>query len=122
MANVKLIEESDAAGNVKEIYRDIKETFGVLPALFKAMGSNPELLAVNWARVMAILTRGKLDRKTKEFIAVAVSATKACTYCSNAHTALLKHLGATDEEIVEALAVADLVNGFNAFATGVDME
>ena len=86
------------------------------------MGSKPGWLAVTWDLVMAIMTRGKLDRNTKECIAGAVSATNACTYCINAHTAMLKHLGATDEEIVEALAVADLFNGFNAFATGLDIE
>ncbi len=122
MANVKLVDEADARGKTREVYEDIKKTFGVLPALFKAMGNNPELLELNWARVKTIMTKGRLDRKTKEFIAVAVSATNACHYCINVHTAMLKQLGATDEEIVEALAVADLFNGLNAFASGLEME
>jgi AhpD family alkylhydroperoxidase len=60
------------------------------------------------------MTKGRLDRKTKEFICLAVSAVNSCSYCVNAHTAMLKQLGATDEEIIEAVAVADLFNGFRA--------
>ena len=122
MANVKLVEEADAQGKTKEVYEDIKKTFGALPEPFKTMGGAPELLETTWSRVKGIMTKGKLDRKTKEFIAVAVSATNLCSYCIDAHTAMLKHLGATEEEIVEALAVADLLNGLNAFASGVRIE
>lgn len=86
------------------------------------MGSNPDLLEVNWNRVKTIMIKGKLDRKTKEFICLAVSATNSCGYCVSAHTAMLKQLGATDEEIIEAVAVADLFSGFNSFANGLQIE
>lgn len=122
MANVKLLQETEVQGKTKEIYEDIRKTFGALPNFFKAMGTNPDILEANWNRVKAIMTKGKLDRKTKEFIAVAVSATKSCKYCVNAHTAMLKQLGTTDEEIVEAIAVADLFNGFSTFAEGLQIE
>lgn len=90
MANIKLLQETEVQGKTKEIYEDIKKTFGALPNFFKAMGANPDILEANWNRVKAIMTKGKLDRKTKEFIAVAVSATNSCKYCVNAHTAMLK--------------------------------
>jgi AhpD family alkylhydroperoxidase len=122
VANVKLVEEADAPDKTRAIYGDIKKTFGVLPALFKAMGNNPEVLEAAWSREKAIMTQGKLDRKTKELIALAVSATNACRYCIDAHTAMLKRMGVTDDEIVEAVAVADLFNGFNALADGLQIE
>lgn len=122
MANVKLTEPHEAQGKTQELYADIRQTFGVVPAIFKAMGSRPDLLEITWQRVKSIMTSGQLDRKTKEFIAVAVSATNACHYCVNAHTAMLKHLGVTDEQIVEAMAVADLFSGLNAFASGLQIE
>lgn len=122
MANIKLIQEEEAKGKTKEVYEDIKRNFGMLPDLFKAMGNNPDILEVNWNRVKAIMMKGKLDRKTKEFICLAVSSINGCEYCINAHTAMLKQLGATDEEVCEAVSVADLYNGFNAFAEGVQVE
>jgi alkylhydroperoxidase family enzyme len=45
------------------------------------MAANPGYLEANWQRVKAIMAvDGKLDRLTKEIIAVAVSAVNACGY------------------------------------------
>ena len=43
--------------------------------------------------------QGKLSRKTKEAIAVLVSMDNSCSYCVAAHTAVLKSIGVTEEEI-----------------------
>jgi AhpD family alkylhydroperoxidase len=53
---------------------------------------------------------GRLDAKTRELIALAVSVTRQCDGCITVHTdAAIKH-GATREEIMEALGVAITVN------------
>lgn len=53
---------------------------------------------------------GRLDAKTRELIALAVSVTRQCDGCITVHTdAAIKH-GATREEIMEALGVAISVN------------
>ncbi|RUL64539.1 carboxymuconolactone decarboxylase family protein [Dyella dinghuensis] len=53
---------------------------------------------------------GKLDAKTRELIALAVSVTTRCDGCITVHTGeALKH-GATREEIAEALGVAVALN------------
>lgn len=45
------------------------------------MATNPAYLAANWNRVKAIMfASGKLDRLTKEIIAVAVSVVQGCKY------------------------------------------
>ncbi len=45
------------------------------------MAANPDYLEANWKRVQAIMVKkGKLDRLTKEIIAVAVSAVNGCDY------------------------------------------
>lgn len=52
----------------------------------------------------------KLDAKTRELIALAVSVTRQCDGCITVHTdAAVKH-GATREEIAEALGVAIAIN------------
>ncbi len=83
MASVKLIPEDEATGKVKELYDEIKAGLGTdfVPNLYRAMASNPEYLEANWRRVKAIMFESKrLDRLTKEIIAVAVSAVNACPY------------------------------------------
>lgn len=124
MATVKLVEEKDADDQVRKVYDDIKQVFRLpfVPNLFKAMGHHPVYLETTWARVKAIMGPGKLDRKTKEIIAVAVSATNGCEYCVNAHTAALRSLGLGDAEITEVMAVVDLFNGFNRFLDGMQIE
>ncbi|MBI3596927.1 MAG: carboxymuconolactone decarboxylase family protein, partial [Nitrospirae bacterium] len=118
------IDEKVAEGKVKEIYEDIKRFFGMpfVPNLFKAMGGWPDYLEVTWSRFKTIMGKGKIDPKTKQVIALAVSATNNCEYCIHAHTSALKQMGYTDEMIVELMAVVDLYNGFNKFLDGLRVE
>jgi len=49
---------------------------------------------------------GYLDARTRELIAVAVSITLRCDGCITVHTDNARKLGATQEEVAEALGVA----------------
>ncbi len=83
MATVKLLPEDEATGKVKDLYEEIKAKLGIdfVPNLYRAMASNPDYLEANWRKVKAVMfASGKLDRLTKEIIAVAVSAVNACGY------------------------------------------
>jgi AhpD family alkylhydroperoxidase len=53
---------------------------------------------------------GHLDAKTRELIALAVAITLRCDGCITVHTAAAKKLGASKEEIAEALGVGISVN------------
>lgn len=80
---VKMVQEEDAVGKVKEIYSEIKSQHGIdfVPNLYRVMAPRPDYLEANWNKVKAVMvTEGKLDRLTKEIIAVAVSAVNACDY------------------------------------------
>ncbi len=83
MASIKMVSEEEAGGKVKEIYEDIKSHLGIdfVPNLYKVMASKPGYLEANWNKVKAVMVEpGKLDRMTKEIIAVAVSAVLGCGY------------------------------------------
>ncbi len=83
MASIKMIPEEKATGKVKDIYEQIKSKLGIdfVPNLYKVMGPNPAYLEANWNKVKAVMIEpGKLDRLTKEIIAVAVSAALGCEY------------------------------------------
>lgn len=83
MASVRLIDEAEASGKVRVIFEEIKSGLGIdfVPNLYRAMASNPDYLEANWRRVKAIMVAsGKLDRMTKEIVAVAVSAVNGCRY------------------------------------------
>lgn len=83
MASTRLIPEEEATGKVKAIYDEIKEQLGIdfVPNLYRAMAPNPDYLEANWRKVKAVMLGGeRLDRMTKEIIAVAVSAVNGCDY------------------------------------------
>ena len=53
---------------------------------------------------------GHLDAKTRELIALAVAITLRCDGCIAVHSAAASKLGATREEVAEALGVGISVN------------
>jgi len=83
MASIKMIDENDASGKVKEIYDEIKKSLGIdfVPNLYKVMAHNPDYLEVNWNKSKTVMHQnGKLDAVTKEAIAIAVATTMGCDY------------------------------------------
>jgi alkylhydroperoxidase/carboxymuconolactone decarboxylase family protein YurZ len=83
MASIKMVAEEEATGKVKDVYEDIKSRHGIdfVPNLYKVMASKPDYLEANWNKVKAVMVEpGKLDRLTKEIIAVAVSSVLGCEY------------------------------------------
>ena len=78
-----MISEEEASGKVKDIYEEIRARLGIdfVPNLYKVMGSKPDYLEANWDKVKTVMIEpGKLNRLTKEIIAVAVSAVNGCDY------------------------------------------
>ena len=83
MAAIRMIEEEVASDRVKEVYAEIKDTFGIdfVPNMYKLMAPNPVYLEANWNKVKAVMIESdNLDPLTKEIIAVAVSAVNSCDY------------------------------------------
>ncbi|MHB8393137.1 MAG: carboxymuconolactone decarboxylase family protein [Candidatus Dormibacteria bacterium] len=124
MALVKLVDESEATGLVKEVYDDILTSRNLerVPNYWKALAHQPEYLAATWNKMKAVMSEGSLDRRTKEIIAVAVSATNNCSYCLSSHTDALRGMGFGDPELLELMAVVDFFNGSNAVASGLKVE
>ncbi len=70
----------------------------------------------------AMVYPGKLERKTKEVIALAVSAANSCEHCIKAHAAALKQMGFDDEAVTELMAFVDQFNGFSRLLEGLRVE
>ena len=83
MPVVAMVSEEDAVGKVKEIYEEIRDSLGIdfVPNMYKTMAVKPDFLEANWEKVKAVMVQpGRLDRMTREIIAVAVSAVMGCKY------------------------------------------
>lgn len=83
MAAVTMVSEDQATGKVKVLYKEIMDSLGIdfVPNMYKVMAVKPDYLEATWRKVQAVMEEsGKLDRLTKEIIAVAVSAIMGCKY------------------------------------------
>lgn len=64
-----------------------------------------QVLKPHWDEQLAVMnSKGALDGKTKQLIALGVAAQIPCVYCVYGHTKLAKAAGATDAQIKEAVA------------------
>jgi AhpD family alkylhydroperoxidase len=130
IATILPIEENQAVGKVAAIFEDIKQTKNItfVPALWRTIASNPTQLEVVWTTLKTLMhpeavgRSARLDPKTREMIALAVSATNACPYCINSHTAALCKLGVDLETLGELMAIVGLFNMTNALANGYQIE
>ena len=57
-----------------------------------------------------IFEEGALSVKTKELIAIGCAHVTRCVYCIDGHVHKAKEVGATDEEIAEAIMVGVALN------------
>jgi AhpD family alkylhydroperoxidase len=129
-ATVRLIDEAAASGSVRKVFDDIKRTKNIdfVPAFWRALATQEQQLELVWTQLKTLMhpeaagRTSRLDSRTREIIALAVSATNGCSYCVNSHTAALKKLGVDNETLGEVLAITGLFNQTNALADGYQVE
>ncbi|HJM61863.1 MAG TPA: carboxymuconolactone decarboxylase family protein [Alphaproteobacteria bacterium] len=124
MPTVTMVEYDDASEAVRALYDEIMERRGVnfVPNIWKTLATHPPTLERIWRGIETVMVDGRLDRLTKEMIAVAVSATNGCEYCIASHTAVARKLGMDDEMLGELLAVVGMFNQTNRLANGYQVE
>jgi AhpD family alkylhydroperoxidase len=130
VAMVKPVEENKATGKVAAIFADIKMTKNIhfVPVFWRTIATNPVQLEVVWTSLKTLMHPNAtnrsawLDPKTREMIALAISATNACPYCIHSHTAALCKLGMDEETLGELKVIVGLFNMTNSIANGYQIE
>jgi AhpD family alkylhydroperoxidase len=120
MSQIKPVDYSAAAPEVKAVYDDIKATRQVedVNNFWKFIANHPPTLERTWGSLKDIMAPGALDPLIKELLYVAVSVTNNCGYCVASHTAAARRAGMTDEMFGELLAVVGMANETNRLAVG----
>lgn len=118
---VRMVEYEDADEAVRAVYDDIMARRGIsfVPNFWKTVAVHPPTLERLWKQLDAVMAPGRLDTLTKEMIAIAVSATNGCEYCTWSHTAAARKLGLDDETLGELMSVVGLFNQTNSMASGM---
>ncbi|MEI8246024.1 MAG: carboxymuconolactone decarboxylase family protein [Lentisphaerota bacterium] len=119
MASVKLYKKTGDKKAVT-IQTSLENNFGFVPEVFQAMGRSGEFL--DNILKLADAAGKNLDPKTKELIAIAVSAVNGCQYCVEAHRAMALKAGVKEEEITGALEVAAMMSAYNNFNKAIGLK
>ena len=90
-------------------YKDI--TKNISSSLVKLRTYAPDVMKAFGDLATAATKDGVLDKKTKELIALALGVAAHCDGCIGFHTQALSKLGATKEEVFEALGMAVYMGG-----------
>jgi len=100
--------------NYPEITKDISANLKVLRK------GIPETMQGFTAMAQAATKSQALDKKTKELIALAIGVATRCDGCIGFHTDALVRLGASREEVEEALGMAVYMGGGPALMYAAD--
>lgn len=87
-ANLTVIEESEATGEVAALYDHFRNHFGRadVPGILKCFATHPPLLRhMMDMSEHVIFSEGSLGRRHKEMIATFVSMQNECPYCADSH-------------------------------------
>ena len=127
-ALVPLIDPAAADGPVRwlldEIRATLSETMGTdrIPALWRALARNPHYIESTWRKEQVVMREGKLTARDKRRIALGVAMNVRSRYMIEYNTAILRHAGDTDEDILEILGVVDHYNCLNTLSDGMQIE
>ena len=88
--------------------------------LLKEMGKLAPAEFTAWLNLDKIVARedGKIPRKYRELMALAVACTTQCPYCIEVHTKNAKAAGASREEITESSLIAAALRAGGAATHG----
>jgi uncharacterized peroxidase-related enzyme len=111
-ANLPIVEEADATGEIAELYDRYRSHFGrpTVPGILKCFATHPVLLKnmMDLAENLLFID-GFLMRRHKELIATLVSTENSCPYCADSHGYFLRTLGGSAEQLA-AIEARDLAS------------
>lgn len=104
-----------------QLNSEIKETFGLIPSMFKSIPDNTLELEWNLFKKTQ-LEDGAIPNKYRELIGIGIASATKCRYCIYFHTEVAKLFGATQNEIEEAVHFAKAVSGWSTYVNGLQID
>lgn len=97
----RIIEDAPVTPEIDATFNKIKTALEApfTPHFFRVWAASPESLKGIWPVMNHILTCGRVGRRLKEMIFVAISSLKSCHYCEAAHHAFCLNIGVSPAQI-----------------------
>lgn len=93
MSRTQLVETQDSTEEIGKTYLYFKKKFGLIPNLYKTYAVWPEMFEVMKKQYHVLYETGRVDRMTKEMIAILVSRLNNCQYSNVWHTMFIRQSG-----------------------------
>lgn len=99
MSRINIVDPKTATGEARELLDAVQKQLGVVPNFIRALANSPKALAA-FLGLYGPLGGAALDKATQERIALVVAEDNGCQYCVSAHTAIGRHAGLSNDEIL----------------------
>lgn len=119
-----LVDAGAAGPEVKAIFGEIAAFYGVdrPPAVFRWLARDAAFLQGYWAATREAFTDRKLDRLTKEILALAASVTAKSDYGVDFHLREVRRLGLSDQGLTEVVEVVQCFNTVTKIADALQLQ
>jgi AhpD family alkylhydroperoxidase len=119
-----VLDETDAGPEVKTIFDEIRTFYATdrPPAVFRHMARDPRFLRGYWGATREAFSDRRLDRLTKELLALAASLTAKSEYGVDLHLREARRLGLTEQGLTEAVEVVQLFNTVTKIADTLQLQ
>jgi uncharacterized peroxidase-related enzyme len=99
MSRVNVIDPNTATGDARKLLDAVQAQLGVTPNFIRVLANSPKALE-GFLGLYGALAGISLDKATQERIALGTAEGNACEYCVSAHTAIGRHAGLSNEEML----------------------
>jgi uncharacterized peroxidase-related enzyme len=101
MERISPVNQQTAQGKAKELLDAVKAKLGTVPNMTRAMAVSPSVLEA-YLGFNGALSHGVLPARVREQLALDVGEENHCDYCVSAHSAIGKHVGLSDQDLLDS--------------------
>lgn len=101
---IRIIDENEAAEDLKKSYQKVMESRGKISNIMKIHSLNPRAMEAHMELYLALMFGPSgLEREERELIGVVVSSANSCQYCVKHHAEALNHYWKDNKKIQEVI-------------------
>jgi alkylhydroperoxidase/carboxymuconolactone decarboxylase family protein YurZ len=122
------VDPATADGGVRALLDEIagwsRASLGLagVPILWRVLAGNPHHLESTWRKETVVMADGALSARDKRRTALGVAMAVGGRYLIEYNTAILRHAGDTDRDLLEVLGVVDHYTTLNTLSEGMQIE
>jgi uncharacterized peroxidase-related enzyme len=99
MSRINAVDPKAATGEAKALLDAVQGQLGVVPNFIRVLAHSPQALS-GFLGLYGALGGAAVPKATQERIALALAESNGCQYCVSAHTAIGRHAGLSNEEML----------------------